>query len=85
MTELPQLLPLLATKMTLETLNTGVEITIVDWDTSHCLYEKEYFDTIKVILSERYYYGQPAPFGIEHDLLYLSVYEMEIEECDHEY
>ena len=61
-----------------------VEIKIVDWDASHCLYEKNYCEKVGDILSARCYNNQPAPFGIEHDLLYLSVYRMEMEVCDYD-
>eukprot|EP01036_Dinobryon_divergens_P035104 gene35104-45441_t len=57
-----------------------VRIKIVDWDGSHCLEEGDFVPAVKAMLENRLYDGQTAAFGIPHDLKYVSVYEMPLEE-----
>ena len=59
----------------------SVQIKIVDWDVSHCLEEGDFAPTIKALLAKRVYAGEiVVPFGKSHDLNYVSVYEMPMEE-----
>jgi serine/threonine protein kinase len=57
-----------------------VVIKIVDWDVSHCVDEKDFCPRIKALLADRVYAGQPVRFGEDHDNLYLSVFDMPLEE-----
>jgi len=60
----------------------NVIIKIVDWDVSHCLDEETFSPKIKALLQDRVYAyaGQPVRFGEDHDNLYLSVFDMPLEE-----
>ena len=55
-----------------------LSIKIVDWDASHCLEEGDFSAKIKSLLKMRIYSGESCNFGVEHDLLYLRVYEMDV-------
>lgn len=60
--------------------NEKIEIKIVDWDVSHCIDELHFSPKIEKILAQRIYAGKRVPFGRDHDLLYLAVYEMDLTE-----
>ena len=60
-----------------------VHIKIVDWDASHCLEEGDFAPTVRVRLEQHIFDGykkSDVVFGIPHDSMYLSVYEMPLEE-----
>mmetsp|Transcript_3559 Transcript_3559/g.5041 ORF Transcript_3559/g.5041 Transcript_3559/m.5041 type:complete len:446 (-) Transcript_3559:107-1444(-) len=65
------------------TVENDVIIKIVDWDASHCLEEGGFNEAIHKILADRVYAGQSVSFGVCHDLKYISVYEMPLEERHH--
>ena len=56
-----------------------VRIKIVDWDGSHCLEEGDFAPAVKARLKTGVFVGQIV-FGIPHDLRFVSVYEMPLEE-----
>jgi hypothetical protein len=60
----------------------SVRIKIVDWDVSHCLEEGDFFPKIRDLISSRAYAGNSLVplFGKAHDLNYVSVYEMPVED-----
>ena len=61
--------------------NNKISIKIIDLDAAHCLNEFKYSKKIQLLLETRL--GKPnVKFGIEHDLLYLSVFDMELVEED---
>jgi hypothetical protein len=56
-----------------------VQIKIVDWDAAHCLDERKFVDKVFVRLVD--YLGEGnVEFGVCHDLLYLSVLDIEVTE-----
>jgi len=56
-----------------------VQIKIVDWDAAHCLDERKFVDKVFVRLVD--YLGEGnVKFGTCHDLLYLSVLDIEVTE-----
>jgi len=57
-----------------------VRIKIVDWDASHCLEEGDFVPAVKARLEDGVFVGRTVAFGIAHDLEYVSVYEMPLEE-----
>jgi hypothetical protein len=57
----------------------AVEVKFVDWDCAHCLDEGSFCELPKkqlVSFYRRVRMKQELVFGVNHDLLYLSVYEM---------
>lgn len=59
-----------------------IVVKIIDWDVSHCLDEQIFSTKIKAKLQDRIYAysGQSVQFGVDHDNLYLSVYDMPLED-----
>jgi hypothetical protein len=54
-----------------------MEIKIIDWDAAHCLDEEKFVDAVKRSLDD-YLGGENVQFGVNHDLLYLSVLSLDI-------
>jgi hypothetical protein len=65
-----------------------VDIKIIDWDTSHCINEKEFAPKVGEILqdyfSEHPIFKEPK-FGVELDLCYLSVFDKKVLEENKKY
>jgi hypothetical protein len=60
-----------------------VEIKIIDWDAAHCLEEGEFVVGVKRVLDD--YLGEGlVQFGVSHDLLYLSVLSLDLNESNEE-
>ena len=60
-----------------------VEIKIIDWDAAHCLDEGEFVAGMKPVLDD--YIGEGlVQFGVDHDLLYLSVLSLDFNESNKE-
>jgi hypothetical protein len=60
-----------------------VHIKIVDWDASHCLEEGDFVPAVRTRLEQGIYDGYDKAvvvFGIPHDNVCMSVYEMPLEE-----
>lgn len=62
-------------------LGNTVEIRLIDWDCAHCLDELGFNEHIEKALRANDRDGS-ANFGVEHDLFYISVLEMEVDRRD---
>jgi hypothetical protein len=58
-----------------------VQVKIVDWDAAHCLNENDFVPKVRARLVD--YLGESnVQFGVRHDLLYLSVLDIDIDEAN---
>jgi hypothetical protein len=58
-----------------------VQVKIVDWDAAHCLNENDFVPKVRAKLVD--YLGESnVQFGVRHDLLYLSVLDIDIDEAN---
>jgi hypothetical protein len=57
----------------------GMQVKVVDWDAAHCLWEGEFKPVVKDKLAD-YLGAEHLQFGPEHDLMYVSVLDLDVTE-----